>query len=508
LYYISALLRELAGYEALAWKYVGVGEANPTLEREMDRVAGEVTALAARALDRLPAEKAGIDKAMAAFAVATASRGELSRVLATGDIWTGRGVTQRAIERPTREAIELLVGLRTRLAESIDRTSAKLTTDIESSAFTSWVIAFAGIALALAIAFFVARNGIAQPVAKLTGAMEKLAANDLATAIPGTDRRDELGAMAKTVEVFKQNALEVERLKAEAAKTEAQRAAERKREMAQMADNFERSVGAIVSTVAGAANQLQGAAKTLAAAAEETTSQSKVVSRASDEASANVQTVAAATEELASSIGEIGRQVTDSSQIAKGAVGEAAATARTVQDLSTGAQKIGEIVGLIETIAAQTNLLALNATIEAARAGDAGRGFAVVASEVKGLADQTAKATAQIAGQIGAIQTTTATAVGAIGSISSTIERMNHIATTIAAAVEEQSAATQEIARNVQQASVGTSEVSSNIAGVTEAASGAGAASSQVLSAAVELGRQAQAMREEVTRFLGTVRAA
>jgi methyl-accepting chemotaxis protein len=218
--------------------------------------------------------------------------------------------------------------------------------------------------------------------------------------------------------------------------------------------------------------------------------------------------VASAAEELSASVAEIGRQVESSTQMSGKAVEEAADTDQTVQSLASSAQKIGEVLKLISDIAAQTNLLALNATIEAARAGEAGKGFAVVASEVKSLATQTAKATDEISGQIGTIQSTTTDAVAAIKRIGGTIGEMNKIATTIASAVEEQGAATQEIARNVQEASKGTTEVSSNIAGVSQAAGQTGAAATQVLGAAGDLSTQAETLRNEVDRFLVSIRAA
>ncbi|MGP0090677.1 MAG: protoglobin domain-containing protein [Xanthobacteraceae bacterium] len=275
-----------------------------------------------------------------------------------------------------------------------------------------------------------------------------------------------------------------------------------------LASDFDKAVGGVVNIVASAATELQTAAQTMTAAAEETASQSNVVASASEEASSNVQTVASAAEELTSSISEIGRQVQESVSIAGKAVHDADQTVEKVRDLAQGAQKIGEVVELINNIASQTNLLALNATIEAARAGEAGKGFAVVAQEVKSLAEQTAKATSDIAAQVGSIQKSTTESATAIGGITAVIKSMNEIATTIASAVEEQGAATKEIARNVQQASQGTSEVSSNISGVTRAAGETGAAASQVLASATDLSRQAEQLRTEVDKFLATVRAA
>jgi len=262
------------------------------------------------------------------------------------------------------------------------------------------------------------------------------------------------------------------------------------------------NVEEVTGIVASASTELQNTAQAMAATAEETNVQASAVAAASEEASTNVQTVAAAAEELSSSLEEVGRQVTESSSIARSAVEEAAKTNTSVEGLSVAAHKIGEVVELINDIASQTNLLALNATIEAARAGEAGKGFAVVANEVKSLANQTAKATEEISAQIGSMQSATNEAVGAIKGIGETIGNINEIASAIAAAVEEQTAATQEIARNVQQASAGTAEVSSNINGVTQAATETGSSAAEVLSAAKELSTQAEKLRTDIQEFM------
>ena len=369
------------------------------------------------------------------------------------------------------------------------------------------IIAIGAATLLTLLASFLIGRAITRPVGAITGAMQKLSAGALDTEVPERDRRNEIGQMASALQVFKDNMIEAERLRAEQ-QAEQQRQIDRGKSIEASVLAFEKSIGEIVGTVSSAAAELQTAAGSMSATAEETNRQATTVAAASEQASTNVQTVSAATEELSSSIGEISRQVSESSRISGRAVEEAGKANVTVESLAVEAQKIGEVVKLISDIASQTNLLALNATIEAARAGEAGKGFAVVASEVKSLAAQTAKATDEISQRIGQIQGATKGTVEAIGSIQKTIEEISGISTTIASAVEEQGAATQEIARNVQQAAADTGEVSSNITGVTKAAGETGAAASQVLGSAGELSRQAETLRGQVNEFLTTVRAA
>ncbi len=428
--------------------------------------------------------------------------------------------------------------------------------------------AFGGLILIFVSVLF--GRKVANPISAMTVAMDNLAEGKLDVEIPALDRGDEVGHMAQAVEVFKKNSIEMGRMQEEQKKAEAeQRAAEakaaeektqlerqareekeaaeaaqrateakaaeekvqqerqareekeaadhaanrkaqedKKRAMTDLANSFESSVSGIIDTVGSASTELQSTAESMSTMAGEASTKSAAVATASEEASANVQVVAAAAEEMSATIDEITRQVTQSNEITKKAVVDAEHTNETVQGLAEAAQKIGEVVNLISDIAEQTNLLALNATIEAARAGEAGKGFAVVASEVKSLANQTAKATEDIATQIGSMQDATGEAVTAIEGISSTIGQINEIATTIASAVEEQSAATQEIALNVQKASKGTTEMTENISGVTEVVSQTGTTSKQVLDSASQLSQEAETLKTEVAKFLDEVRAA
>ena len=371
-----------------------------------------------------------------------------------------------------------------------------------------WVAAILGLIVTVSIgAAWMIVATVLRPIEAITAVMGRLANRDMAASIDGISRGDELGAMARAVQVFKDGMIEADRLaKAEAAEQQAK--ARRTEVIERLLAGFETSSGTALRTVAAAASELDATAHSMSAMAQQTSTQATVVASAAEQTSANVQTVATATEEMASSIREIGSQISRSADIAGKAVNEATQTSNAVRSLAEAAQKIGEVVGLITDIASQTNLLALNATIEAARAGEAGKGFAVVASEVKSLAGQTAKATEEIASQIGAIQQTTQGVVTAITGIGSTISSINDITTGIAAAIEEQSAATTEISRNVQQAAAGTQEVTGSILQVTQAAGEAGNAAGQVLDAAGELSQQAERMRHDVETFLSNIKAA
>jgi methyl-accepting chemotaxis protein len=400
-----------------------------------------------------------------------------------------------------RPSLDALV----KAADDRYRSSEARATELRQSLL--WVIAAATACTGLFATFFGQR--IANSIARMTDAMQKLASGDFSVVLPGLGRSDEVGDMAQAVETFK---IRAKQKADEAADAKAQQeliaAAARKADMRSLADEFEGAVGRMVETVSAASAELEAAAGTLTTTAERSQRLTNVVAATSEEASNNVQSVATATEQMSSSVTEISRQVQDSARIAGEAVQQAQRTNDRVGELSKAAGRIGDVVKLINAIAGQTNLLALNATIEAARAGDAGRGFAVVASEVKALAAQTAKATGEISQQISGIQTATRESAMEIETISGTIGRMSEIASTIASAVEEQGAATQEISRNVQQAAHGTLKVGSNIMDVQQGANEIGSASSRVFSAAKSLSGESHRLKADVATFLNSVRTA
>ena len=472
---------------------------------ELQRLEGrlvELDKLIANAEGRrnLAAIRAAVERYKTAYTqiVDLSRKGELT---AAGDVAEAAAEAVDVVRAQIREVED-------RNQKFVDAANKEMI-EVYSSSKTMLIAAsIGGILIGVALALVIVLIGITRPLGRMTTAMTDVAGGNLGIVVPSLGQKDEIGRLAGALETFKAAGLENRRLQAEQKESEKRTEAEKKKALNSMADSFETSVKGVVQGVSSAATQMQSSAQSMSSTAEETQRQATAVAAASGQASANVQTVASAAEELSSSIAEISRQVAESTKIAGKAVEDAGHTNEKVQALAEAAQKIGDVVKLINDIAGQTNLLALNATIEAARAGEAGKGFAVVASEVKSLANQTAKATDEIGAQIAAIQGATGEAVTAIKQIGETIGRVSEIATTIASAVEEQGAATQEIARNVQQASKGTAEVSSNIAGVTQAAADTGRTSNEVLTAADDLSKQSVRLRDEVDRFLGTIRAA
>ena len=414
-------------------------------------------------------------------------------------------MTSRAAAEELQTRVRAVADRLNGRVEALSKESAE---EYASSAREMIITAAVGIMLGLVLGFLIGQYGVAKPIRAIVELLQRLANGDYQVDVVGTERKDEVGDVAKTALVFKDNGLAKIRMEEEQKAAEQRAMAQRKADMVKLADEFETAVGEIVQTVSSASTELEASATTLTRTAETSQELATTVAAASEEASTNVQSVATATEELTASVGEIGRQVQESNRISSEAVEQARKTDDRMAKLSQAANRIGDVTKLITTIAEQTNLLALNATIEAARAGEAGKGFAVVAQEVKQLAAQTGNATSEIATQIAEMQSATQDSVAAIKEIGGTIGRISEIATTIAAAIEEQGAATQEITRNVQQAAAGTTQVASNITDVSRGASETGAASSQVLSSAQSLSNESNRLKLEMGKFLTTVRAA
>jgi methyl-accepting chemotaxis protein len=369
----------------------------------------------------------------------------------------------------------------------------------------SLIIAIVSGVIGALLAVLIGRS-ISKPLLGITEAMKTLATGKLDVDIPGIGRKDEIHLMAEAVEVFKANAIEMQKMEEEKALAAARAAAEKARLMQDLANQLEDHVGHVVRGVHSSSSEMRQSAQAMSANAEETSRQSEVVAGVSEKSSVNLQTVASAADELTASIAEISTQVVRSTDVARSAVEHAAQAHTTIQGLAGASVRIGEVVKLITDIAEQTNLLALNATIEAARAGDAGKGFAVVAAEVKNLANQTAHATEDIKKQIEDVQATTGSAVSAIAAVSGIVDQLNEIGATVAAAVEEQEAATKEIAANVQEVAAGAQDVTANITHVSSAASETGVAAEQILGISASLGQQSSELQQRVADFLSKIR--
>ena len=409
--------------------------------------------------------------------------------------------------KPTVVAYQPLDFLGTRWAFVTEMTVAEVEQSLSALLVNFLIVGLLVAAGTTAAGFFAAR-AVTRPIGGITDTMDRLANGDYTAEVPYRERADEIGAMAKTVEVFKQNGLEVERLKEEQAAADARAVEEKRRTMQSLADEFETTIGEVIESLTATAGDLKVTAQGVSAVAEETTVQSSTVAAAAEESSVNVQTVSSATEEMSASIHEMQQQVDRSRATVVNATQSVSQATAQVTGLSNAAEQIGEVLELIRDIAEQTNLLALNATIEAARAGEAGKGFAVVASEVKGLATQTQKATEEIRSQIEAVQGESRSAVTAIEAIRDVIAQVTEISEAIATGIGEQGAATGEIAQNAQQAAAGTQEVSASVQGVSQAAQQAAEASTRLLEFSQTLDTHSTTLRERVDGFISRIRAA
>jgi methyl-accepting chemotaxis protein len=483
-----------------AWRYFVLNEAIQisAMQRSLDESLRQLEYARREASDKRVADELGklaaIVPEFAATLKTTSDAIDRQNRIQTEQANAAEAAARRLIEDATAAA-----------EEESNTATAAAEAGVVAATRNRIIVGLAVILALIGTATFAART-IGRPIRRIGDVLMKLARGDKTIEIPYTSRTDEVGDTARAAKHFRDSLIQVERLEDDSREAEARVETNRKAAMQKIADEFEATVGSIVGVVSSAAVQLEGSAAHLAKAAETTEKLSCVVASASDEASANVGSVASAAERLAASVGQVGQQVRESRNISGAAVEQAQNTDRRITELSDAAQRIGDVVQLITTIAKQTNLLALNATIEAARAGEAGKGFAVVAQEVKALATETAKATEEIGSHASGIQSVTGQSVAAMRDIKGTIDRVSEIAETISLAVEEQAEAIREIASNVRQASAGTGQVACTIADVNRQAASTGLASGDVLASARSLSTESQRLASEMRKFVAQVR--
>jgi methyl-accepting chemotaxis protein len=480
------------------WRFMATLDKNgpATFKTNADRAHAALAALQRTAAPETAALVAAVQSALGSYETAFAAFS--SARLASDAFYTEQ-------TRPLLQAMQQkLEGAQETLAHDFAASRTNAADTISNASWLQEIVGVLALALGGALAFVIGR-GIVRPLAAMTGVMGKLAAGDNGVEVPARDNQDEIGDMARAVEVFKEHAVAAERLAEEQA---AARAAKERRQaaMEQYTQDFGKSISGVMASLAASADTMRQAADAMAEAAASVHTEAHATSGAAAKSSADLMTVAAAIEELTSSVAEISRQVTSAADVARQAVQRADASRGTMQGLSDATARIGDVVHLISDIAAQTNLLALNATIEAARAGEAGKGFAVVAGEVKALAAQTAKATAEIGSQIETVRSATSDAVSAMTEIGNIIGKMDEVSAAISAAVEQQNATTREIAGSVQAVSGATSNTAHAMEHVVTVADRAGDISRDVLSGAADIGREAETLRTEVDQFLAAVR--
>ena len=482
-----------------------IAQATDELEKSSQTFEAEL----ASAIDAMPEQKEKLETMRGAYRTAMAQAcAEAVRLgkagqrdVAIHEMNASCSPALLAVTDAMNKHIDANVEANDQLAEHLTKNAASARTD-------TLIAVIGGLILVSGVAFWLTRSGLALPMRQLDSTMADISHGRLDADVPGRDRGDELGAMARTVERFRLDLKEAETLRQQAAEQERLTNIRIRDERLTIADAFEASMGQLATAFVRSSGEVSEAAQSLAATAEETARQAQIVTGAAEDAAVNVQTTAAATEEMSASVHEINAQVHQAANVAQAAVSDVAGTETEIQSLTLAASGIGEVVQLISDIAAQTNLLALNATIEAARAGEAGKGFAVVASEVKQLATQTSRATKDISDKIEEIQAATTRSVTSIGKIVTTIGDIRSISATIASAVEQQGSATREIAANTARASQGTHAVTETIFGVGRAAEMTGAASTQLMALAGDLAQKADTLQTEVTAFVSRLRTA